>query len=327
MANLKTIAIGGKVLLIATILIYNGKVSAQTFFETAKGDGIINFSGADKKYQSQIKADLTSTALAYGWNYQQISATSKQRLLVNFTAKVKPNDNGSASFINEGKLQSGFNLTGAVGTRFILPGNVFKVLDISFKPEYTYSTFTIYDATRTANGQEPVYKQGKGSFAGNLLVNYLFTPGGFNVYLGAQLGLNFTNNSDDLTKANIETLEPYPGSTTKFVASNVKAVLKGQLENVTTAPLKFDMIFDSGVTLSKSAGMRLGFMGYYRTDIKMDLLKNRIGAGICFLDKANPSKVFTSFGFEFPTFGKGVTTDDQKTNKGAVFASIGYTID
>lgn len=333
MGKLRFSPVSGKVLLTGCLILLSAsQLFAQTFFETAKGDGIIDLNSGKKTANSQIKLDLTSSAVGFNWNYAQGNSIQDKRWLFNFTVKAKPDDNGFASIAQAGKFQTGISATGAAGLRFFpstkSDSAKFSVIDIYIKPEYSFNIFTIYDSAHTAPVLDPVYKAHKNSYGANFLLNYITSSGRFNFFTGAQLGLKRSNNVDDLTDANVQTLQPYPGSASKVLAYDIKEVKKGQLKDVTLAPLKLDLIIDPRLKLSKAKdnSFSLAFFGYYRTDLKADLVKQRIGTGICFLDVTNPSKIFTSIGFEFPTFGSGVTADDKKTNKGIVFATIGYTI-
>ncbi len=303
--------------------------TAQTFFESAKGDGAINFARLESGVTSQFKLGLATSALSYSYNYVGGNLAAKNKWLAAFSVSAKPDDNSLGSFIKSGQLQPGFTLTGSIGRRMRLSKNPFQLLDIYFKPQYGLDAFNVYDATRAASGEDPVFKARESTYGGNILVNYAFFPGGINLYLGGQLGLLKGNNVDALDDGSVATQAPYAGTTTKVLETDVKAVKVGQLSRQTLMPLKFDLVVDPNIVLAKgdtTNNLKLGFFSYYRSDVHINAPINRSGLGICFLSKSDPSKIFTSIGFEFPTWGSGVTADAQKTNKGLVFATIGYTI-
>lgn len=66
------------------------ELCAQTFFETAEDDGIVSFS---TKRVSQIKLNMSSTAISYGFYYLKGDAPSKTRFLLNGQIKAKPTIN------------------------------------------------------------------------------------------------------------------------------------------------------------------------------------------------------------------------------------------
>lgn len=305
--------------------------SAQTFFETAKGDGILSFQNAavKKNVLSQLKLDLSNSAVGYGYYYNKGKSTSTVRFIMNVEVKAKPDDNSLATFVKNGQLQPGFSISSALGMRILPSGNVFQVIDLYVKPEFDFNNYTIYDSTRMASAQDPVYKVNKSTVGGNFLLNYLISPCKVNIFFGAQLGVLAGDNLDDLAKGTVQTLTTYPGSATKFLATDVQEVKKGQLKDQTTMPLKLDLVFDPGLQIQKAADgttMRLGFFGYYRSDVHIAAPTDRLGLGLCFLDAKDPSKIFTSIGYELAAWGSGVSAEMQKTNKGIVFATIGYSI-
>lgn len=311
------------------LLLWNNSVQAQTFFESATGDGVINFAKQTSGETSQFKLGLSTSAISYQYNYTGGNLAARNYSIFSFEISAKPNDNSLATFVKQGQLQPGFKLNAAIGHRWKLGVSPFQALDIYGKPQFSFDSYDIYDSTRVVSGQDPVYKARKATYGGSLLVNYVFMPGPFNIYLGGELNLLSGNNSDALADGNVETITSYPGSATKILATDITAVKKGQLTQLTTMPLKIDFMLDPGLVVSKADptnNMTIGFFGYYRGDVHIDAPINRIGLGICFLGNSDPSKIYTSLGFELPTWGKGVSADDQKTNKGLVFATIGYTI-
>jgi hypothetical protein len=68
------------------------------------------------------------------------------------------------------------------------------VFDFYLKPAYNLDGLSIFDTTRSANGQDAFYKTNKRSFSLNGLINGLICPGKFNIYFGVQFGSNWTNN-------------------------------------------------------------------------------------------------------------------------------------
>ena len=86
------------------------------------------------------------------------------------------------------------------------------------------------------------------------------------------------------------------------------------------------MVFDPNIKINNSAAtnIKLGLFAYYRTDLKD--AKHRNGLGFCFIDSQNPSKIYTSFGYELPTYGSAVKSENRKKDKGVIFISIGLTI-
>jgi hypothetical protein len=310
-----------------SVFIYSS-VNSQTFFESAKDDGIIVFSS---KRISQVKLNFSSTAITYGYYYVGGKAIDKRRFLFTGEVKAKPNDEGIATLAKEGRLQPGIKGNIGIGHRFnrnlVIPQN-WGVLDIYLKTEYNFNAYTIYDSTRVISSLKPLYKTNKSSLGINFLLNYATAIGKTNLFFGGQIGLNATNNADDLSKGNIQTIQSYSGSLTQFVIKDIEEAKIGQLTNSTKAPLKLDLIFDPGLQLNNEdkTNILLGMFGYFRSDVKDNDPKQRIGFGLCLLDAQNPSRVFSSIGYELPKFGKGVTNDDKEKDKGVVFVSIGYSI-
>ncbi len=306
------------------ILIFLGSHSfAQTFFETAKDDAIINLRST--KEISQFKLNLTSTAISYGYYHTSGKAISKGKLLTSFEIKAKPNEDGITTLVKTGNLQPGLKLNGAIGYRISdIFKNMWSPLDISFKPEYSLTGYTIYDGSLGSLGN--VYEVNKSTVNLNFLVNFGVALGQTNLFLGFQTGPNFTNNISDLDDGTVQTIAPVTGSTTQQLFSDVKTVKVGKPENLTKTPIKIDVLFDPNIRINLNVGtnVKLGFFAYNRTDGKLD--KNRRGLGICFLNSQDPSKVFTTIGYEFPVVGKDVTDAVRKNDKGLVFFSIGYTI-
>ena len=307
------------------IIAITQECSGQTLFQTAKSDAIITFR-TDVESLSQLKLNVGSSTLGYGYYYTRVSDKGKG-ILINLELNAKPQD-GVAAIVKEGRIQPGIGVNGAIGYRMAFAEGVFNMLDLYLKPEYSFNSYSIYDVDRTVAGKDALYKTTRSTYGGNLLVNYAIAPGRFNIYIGAQLGLLSSNNAEDLSKASIQTVETYPGSPNKSVISNVREVRKGQLQDKTLVPLKFDLVFDTGIELFKmqKSGTRLGTFGYYRTDLKEALPRNRIGVGLSFLDKQNPSKILTSIGYELPAFGSGVSTEERMADKGIVFVSVGFTV-
>ena len=134
-------------------------------------------------------------------------------------------------------------------------------------------------------------------------------------------------NEEDLDEITIQTIQPYPGINNRQIVSDVEIARKGTLQNVTKVPLKVDMVFDPNFKLNNNdaTNIKLGAFGYFRTELKEDKKENRIGFGLCLLSTQDPSQIFSSLGYEIPTFGEGVEKN-QKNGKGTVFASIGYSI-
>jgi hypothetical protein len=309
----------------------------QTFFETAKDDGVIAFRPTSGKTDptttntiSQFKISPTSTAITYGF-YGFVGDHADNRLFIyNIEAKVRPNSDGIAALIRSGKLQSGIGLNGAFGVRF--NDNIFEnrlfILDIYLKPEYSYTRQTIYDSTRFSNGKEALYKADKHYFGINLLLNALFTVGPCNVFLGAQVGHRTSDNVDDLADVTIQSTNQFIGQPYTQVKSSIITAKEGIYKNVNTMPFKFDIMLDTQVKIAEtdSSNISLGVFSYFRNDLRYNKHQYRVGFGLCLLNAENPSKVFTSLGYELPMFGKEVDEENSKGDKGIVFVSIGYTI-
>src|ERR1700754_3513432 len=137
---------------------------SQTFFETAKDDGIISFSRI--KGLSQLKVSPTATGASFGYYYNNVKSTSAVGTVGNVEVKVKANDDGLASLVKGGSLQPGFKVSSAFGCRLndIFPDDkFFSVFDFYLKPAYSLDGFSIFDTTRSANGQDAFYKTNKGS--------------------------------------------------------------------------------------------------------------------------------------------------------------------
>jgi hypothetical protein len=298
--------------------------SAQTFFETAEDDGIISFS---TNRVSQLKLNMSSTAISYGFNYLAGDATDKKRFIINVQVKAKPNDNGMAVLLKTGNLQPGLIINSAIGGRIrdVLPG-FFNAFDLYVKPTFALNGFTMYDSLRGVSGEDPVYKATKGTFGANLLLNGVLSPGSVNFFFGIQYGSYWTSNGDNLPDGSVQIVTPYAGSSTKYLFRDAVEVKYGQLESVTKNPFKVDLIFDPALKLNDKdkTNIRLGFFGYYRTD-GMEK-KYRSGFGICFLDATDPSRIFSSLGYELPAFGEDVTEKAKMEDKGQVFFTIGYSI-
>jgi hypothetical protein len=310
-------------LLILIFVFISSSLKGQTLFESAKDDGIIAFS---KERISQIKINLSSTAITYGYYYVSGNSIYANKLLINGEFKAKPNDNGIATIAKEGKLQPSIQGNLSIGDRFndvLLPKN-WTVLDVYLKGEYRYNEYSIFDSTRI-NVSDAFYKINKNTFNLNLLLNFGIALGKTNLFAGGQIGISKTNNSDDLDKGSVEKIQNY---SSYYLIKDVEEVKIGQLKNITKYPLKIDMLFDPGLQLNSNdkTNTRLGIFGYYRTDVNIDKPKNRLGFGICLIDSQNPSRIFSSLGFELPKFGSGVTKTEKEKDYGIVFVSIGYTI-
>lgn len=325
-----------KKLIIAAFLISISS-HGQTFFETADDDGIINL--ADKKRVSQIKLSPSSTSIAYGYNYASGGMNSNYKFVINGNIKVKPNEEGIAILAEEGKLQPGVKGDFSTGIRFNdnFFDNNWSILDLSFKTEYEFNYYSIVDATRIDQNLDPYYKKSKNSYGLNVLANYGMAIGKIQTFLGFQIGYLSTNNGDDLPDGSYQTHTQYGEN---YLVSDAKQVKIGTLKDIEKYPVKLDFILDTGLYLGKQeiavedkeneeeegsvSNIKLGFFSYYRTDLKVDKPVQRLGFGLCFLDNQNPSKIFSSIGYELPKFGSGIAEDND--DKGIVFLSIGYTI-
>ncbi|MEI9921879.1 MAG: hypothetical protein WDO14_24270 [Bacteroidota bacterium] len=300
---------------------------AQTFFEAADGTGVISFS---KTQVSQIKASLSSTAITYGFYGMSRDARADKRLIFQAEAKVKPNDDGIGTILKGSKLQPSVGVSGAFGYRLndILFDKRWSVLDIYLKPEYAFTTYTLYDTTRIPGGEKAQYEKRKHTLGANLLVNIGVSFSKTNLFVGVQLGVYGSDNTDTLKDVTLQTIRP-AGSVNQFVVSDSEEAKRGVYQKATKQPFKIDLVFDPNIKLKDGddrTTMKLGFFGYWRTDLSYQPGRNRIGAGLCLLGSSNPSKIFSSIGYEFPKFGNGLTDDDKTDNKGIAFASIGYTI-
>lgn len=317
----------GCLLFLFAFLLICSFAKSQTLFETAKDDGIISFG---KETFSQIKLNLTSSTITYGYYYQGGHSWSKRRPLISGEVKAKPNDDGIATLVEEGTFQPGFQGNLSFGCRFndVLFPDYWSVLDVYVKGEYKYNAYSIFDSTKMINALEPFYKTSRSTYSVNLLMNIGASFGKTNAYGGFQAGINKTNNADDLAEGKVEALQNYSSASNHYLVSDVEDVKIGQLKNITRYPLKFDLVFDPGLVLNtkEKTNIRLGFLGYYRSNINDPTPKKRVGFGLCFIDDKNPSKIFTSLGYELPMFGHGVTQAEKLKDKGIVFASIGYTI-
>ena len=282
-------------------------INAQTFFETAKDDGIVNFT---TKSLTQLKLNLSSTAVGLGYNYVGGKTVDKTRLLFNGEFKIKPNDDGIATLVKNGELQPGLKVNTAIGVRIVEPIKAFfSAFDFYIKPTYILNGYTIYDSVRGSTGADPVYDINKHSFGLNLLVNGVLAPGRVNIFFGVQYGKNWTNNGEDLDKGTVQTITSYAGSPLQSLITNQKDVKYGVLKNLNKSPLKIDLIFDPRIKLNHSdkTNIDLGIFGYYRTDGASK--KYRSGFGVCFLNDKDPSKIFASLGYELPGFGNDVTAE------------------
>ncbi len=308
-----------------TVALVNA-ADAQTFFDTAEGDGIISFSNSKLH---QVKMNFSSSAFTYGYYYRSGSVSDTHRFLLQAEAGFKPGDDGIVKVIESGKANPGASLKTAIGIRFndVLFPNNWSVLDLYFKPEYTLSQYTIYDTTQLLKGEKPQYDKTKHSLGLNGLLNYGMALGKSNLYLGVQYGVYFSDNTDTLSSVTLQTVKPVPGQSNQFVFSDSKEAKSGTFENVTKQPLKVDVMVDPSIPLNKkdSTNVMLGFFGYWRTDLHYNTGKNRVAFGICLIKAEDPSKIFTSLGFELPIFGSGLTSEERKDNKGMLFATIGYT--
>jgi len=318
----------GRSVLFILFIFFHTVVNAQTFFETAKDDGIISFS--NRKTLSQIRVSPSSTAASFGYYFakEPVKGMPQNGLMGNIEIKAKPNDEGMAILIKTGNLQPGFQVNGALGYRLSDPIKeaFFAVFDLYIKPTYKLDGYSILDSSRVASGRDAFYKTSKSSFALNGLVNMLLTPGPANIYIGAQFGPHWTNNGDDLDDVTIQAIHPYPGDASQTVFTDIKQAKSGTLLNETKWPLKVDIIIDPVIQLSNSdkTTVGLGFFGYYRNDGRYK--KYREGFGICFLDLLNPGRIYSSIGYELPMNGADVKPENRKKDKGMVFLTIGYSI-
>lgn len=300
---------------------------AQTFFEAADGTGVMSFS---KTQVSQLKASLSSTSITYGFYGMSKNATADKRFIYQAEAKVKPNDDGIGTILKGGKLQPSVGVNGAIGYRLndVLFENNWSVLDIYVKPEYTFTTYTLYDTTRIAGGEKAQYEKRKHTLGANILVNFGVSFSKTNLFVGAQLGVYGSDNTDSLKDVTLQSMRP-TATAGQFVVSDTEEAKKGIYQNATKQPFKLDVVFDPNLKLKNGddrTTMKLGLFGYWRTDFSYVAGRNRIGAGLCLLGSSNPSRIFSSIGYEFPKFGNGLTDDDRTDNKGVAFASIGFTI-
>lgn len=310
--------------ILGLLVALSNSTHAQTFFETADGDGVI---AIRNETLSQIKLNASSTAITYGYYYASNNAKGGDGgFICNIEGKVKPNDDGLATLVKTGKFQPGFGMTGALGYRFNNVIHTWNLLDFYIKPEWSFDEYNIYDTMRIASSQEPLYKTNKSSFKTSVVINYGTSIGAkMNLFLGAQYGVSFTNNVSDLDDVTIQTTSNYPNSTNKLVFSDVEVAKMGTFKNVTRTPFSADLIFDPGIVIGQSGTTtKLGVFTYFRTDGKDQKFRN--GVGICFLSKQNPSKVYTSVGYEFPTYGKDVDPAEKKKDNGIAFATIGFSI-
>lgn len=297
--------------------IHSNEIVSQTFFESADAEGVISF--RNEKNVSQVKLNMASTAITYGYYFISGDNTKRNRFMVNTEVKLKPNEDGMATLVKLGKVQPGVKVNASLGYRRFLDGS-FKVFDIYLKPEYSITEHTILDTTRISKGETSLYKRMAHSYGGNLVINFgaaLFTNA--NIYIGVQAGILSTTNASDLAKGTFQNRIPVSDSASAYALSDAEQIKIGTLKSVTNRPLKVDLVFDSGLELWSigTSPVRLGFFGYYRGFIGQE--KNRVGAGLCFLNKQDPSKIFTSIGYELPeNFGVD--------SKGLVFATIGFSI-
>lgn len=299
-------------------------VKGQTFFESAEGEGVIAFR---KETVSQIKLNLSSTSITYGYYYVGGQAVDPIKFLFTGEIKAKPNDDGIATLVKTGKLQPGLQINGAIGIRLndILLDNSWTVLDIYLKPEYKLNQYNLFDSLRINNNEKPLYKTTKNSLGGKILLNLgasIFNTS--NIFLGIESGIISSTNEEDLDEITIQTTQPYPGLSNKQIVSDIEVARRGSLQNVTKVPLKLDVVFDPNFKLNNNdaTNIKLGAFGYFRTELKEDKNKNRVGFGLCLLSTQDPSRIFSSLGYEIPIFGEGVE-NNQKNDKGIVFASMG----
>ncbi len=315
-----------KIISIIAILVYFlTPASAQTFFETAAGDGVII--GIDSQDIYQVKVTSSSSSLSAGLYKKRGLATAPVQTLFNATFKIKPNDDGVATLFKKGKIEPGINVSVAGGIRLndCLGTPYFTALDIYIKPAYRYSSAKLFDSVRASNGQSPIYDTAIHSIGGDLLVNFCMSPEHVNLFFGAQIGVLSTTNIEDLDEVSVQTIRPVTGNTNNYVLSDIKKGKIGKVERITTAPLKIDMIVDPQIHLfgSGTTNATMGFLGYFRREFGKEKPTSRIGLGVCLLNARNPSKVFSSIGYEFPEIGGD---DPAKFVNGTVFMSIGYTI-
>lgn len=296
---------------------------AQTLFETAEGEGVIQFR---QKKISQIKLNLSSTSITYGfYNISGNAASQTPRFLFSTELKLKPNEDGIATLVKTGEFAPGLKLNTSFGFRFrSLFESFFSPLDLYIKPQYSLNGYTIYDTTRKAQGEEMKYKATRSGLDVLIGFNSVLSPGVFNFFIGAEIGVKRGTNADDLEKGSFQKVEAVPGSVTEIILRDVEEVKIGVLERRTTHPLKLDLIMDPGFRFGKGSTVRPAPFGYYRRHL--DEKKYRYGMGLCLVSDKDPSRIFTSFGYEFPVAGDGVKAEDRKRDKGVVFVSVGYSI-
>ncbi|RAJ90068.1 hypothetical protein LX87_05547 [Larkinella arboricola] len=301
---------------------------SQTFFEAADGTGVLAFRRIPT---SQIRLNLSEKMLTYGYYYADDTLTDPKKRLITLEVKLKPNDDGIATFIEKNRLQPGFELNAAYGIRnrkglF----NGFDVLDLYVKGNFKLNNTTIYDSTLLLTKQEPINKSIKGTGGAKLVLNYVVSSfSKFNIWLGAEVGYQRDINIGDLDDIQIQTFQLYPNDSARTIISNIKEAKKGPLEYINKVPLNIDLIFDPQLKLKIFGGSATNvtpaLFSYLRKDFNYKAKQNRIGLGICFLGEKDPSKVMTSIGYQFPIFGSGVSTETRQEDKGIFFASIGFT--
>ena len=296
---------------------------SQTFFESAEGEGVISIRNSTV---SQFKFNLNSTSITFGYYYIGPKTTDPGGFILNLEAKAKPNNQGIATLVKTGKLQPGIKVSPAFGYRWKRLLHNWSVLDLYIKPEYSYNGYSIFDTLRLQTNEDPYYKVNKSSFAINAVLNFGFAVSRSNVFIGAQIGRNWDYNADDLDNITLQTLTLYPNSSSRYVFSDIEEAKAGHLEKLNKTPFAADLVIDPGLELGSSPGdnTKLGAFTYFRSNGAGK--KYRSGFGLCLLSQQNPSKIFTSLGYELPAYGAGVTPGNRKKDNGVVFLSVGYSI-
>jgi hypothetical protein len=310
------------VLLLSITVCFQAK--SQTFFGTAKDDAVIAFRNES---MGQIRISPGSTSIAGGYYWVFGDSKDETRWLTQLEGSVKPNNQGIAAFIKSGKLQSGAGLAGAVGMRWAPSiAAPFFLLDVYVKPEWTLASNSMYDTTRVAQGNDALYKERKGYGGANLLVNAVWSPGRFNFFFGAQVGVLTSNNLEALDEVTIQTVRPFINQSNRYVVSDTQTARRGVYKDETTSPLKLDLIIDPGFDAGDASNTKPALFTYFRTDLKYNKNVNLFGLGVCFLKANDPSKVFASAGYELPKFGSAVDPEKKKADKGLFFLTVGYSI-
>jgi hypothetical protein len=305
------------------LLIFNVSSYSQTFFESAEGEGVISIRNSTV---SQFKFNLNSTSITFGYYYIGPKTTEPGGFILNLEAKAKPNNQGIATLVKTGKLQPGIKFSSALGYRWKRLLQNWSVLDLYIKPEYSYNGYTIFDTLRQQTNEEPFYRVNKSSFAINAVINFGFAVSSYNVFIGAQVGRYWDYNADELDDVTLQTLTLYPNSTSRYVFSDIEEAKAGHLEKRNKTPFAADLVVDPGLELGNSPGdnTKLGAFTYFRSNGTGNRYRN--GFGLCLLSQQNPSKIYTSLGYELPAYGKGVTPGNRKKDNGVVFVSVGYSI-